>query len=122
MTNKTLIVAVSEFTTLTRSKAFVIGLILMPIIMAIAIGVERYTRDNADLRDRRFAVVDRSGVLMGPLQAAAEQRNRGADVSVAHTAPRFLPEPAAAGDGGREDALLAQLSDRVRRNELFAFV
>ena len=33
MTNKALIVALSEFNTLTRSKAFVVGIVMMPIFM-----------------------------------------------------------------------------------------
>ena len=47
--NKAMIVAVSEFTTLVRSKAFIIGLLMMPVFMAIALGVQKFTQE----RDRR---------------------------------------------------------------------
>src|SRR6266540_4174694 len=40
MKNKALIVAISEFNTLTRSKAFLVGILMMPIFMAIAFGVQ----------------------------------------------------------------------------------
>jgi len=45
MKNKALIVAVSEFTTLVQSKAFIVGLLMMPVFMAIAVGVQKFTRD-----------------------------------------------------------------------------
>ena len=62
MKNKTLIVAVSEFNTLTRSKAFLIGLAIMPVIMAIAVGVQKFTHDAVDTKDRPFVVADRTRV------------------------------------------------------------
>src|SRR4051812_20133495 len=92
MKNKTLIVALSEFNTLTRSKAFLVGILLMPVFMAIALGVQRFTRNSTDVNDRRFVVVDRTGALFGPLTAAAEEWNRGATETGVQTVPRFLPE------------------------------
>src|SRR6478736_5164759 len=91
MKNKALIVAVSEFTTLTRSKAFLVGLALMPIIMAIALGVQKFTRDIVDTKDRRFVVVDRSGVLYPAIATAAEQSNAGAFEGGTQKTPRYLP-------------------------------
>ena len=120
MKNKTLIVAVSEFTTLTRSKAFMVGILLMPIFMAIALGVQKFTRNATDVKDRRFVVVDRTGVLYAPLAAAAEDWNRGAVASGAQTSPRFLPSPATFPED--DDRARAELSDRVKRDDLYAFV
>jgi len=65
--NKALIVAIAEFTTLVRSKAFIVGLLMMPAFAGVAIGVQRFTKDATDVKDRRFAVVDRTGVLYAPL-------------------------------------------------------
>jgi ABC-2 type transport system permease protein len=120
MKNKALIVAISEFTTLTRSKAFLVGLALMPVIMAIAFGVQKFTRDNVDTKDRRFVVVDRSGLLYPAIAAAAEQSNLGAFEGGAQKAPRYLPaEQSFAPD---DQAARAVLSDRVRKEDLYAFV
>jgi len=120
MTNKALIVAVSEFTTLTRSKAFLIGLALMPIIMAIAVGVQKFTRENVDTTDRRFVVIDRSAVLYRSIAAAADQANQSAFEGGRQTAPRYLPsEQSFAPD---DQAARAALSDRVRKKEIYAFV
>ena len=92
---KTLIVAHSEFTTLVRSKAFMVGVVLMPVFMG--------RLDRADPRDegcdrhqdRTFAFVDYTGVLAEPLKAVAGLYNAStADAPAAGLArkgPRFLP-------------------------------
>jgi hypothetical protein len=56
--NKIAIVAQSEFGTLVRSKAFIISVILMPVVMAGSIFLVRATRDSTDVKDRSFAYVD----------------------------------------------------------------
>jgi ABC-2 type transport system permease protein len=122
VTSKALIVASSEFVTLTRSKAFLIGLFLMPVFMGAAVMLQRSTRDQSDGRDRRFAVVDRTGVLYAPLEAAAGEWNAAGDsTDGARRKPRFLPSLVSA-EGTTPDALAAELSDRVRRDEIYAFV
>jgi len=118
--NKTLIVAASEFTTLTRSKAFLLGLLMMPVFMGIAVGVQRFTREATDIKDRRFVVVDRTGVLFAPLKASADDWNRAARGGATQTLPLFLPSEASFEEGDEEAR--AALSDRVRRNEIYAFV
>jgi ABC-2 type transport system permease protein len=121
MKNKSLIIAVSEFTTLVRSKAFILGLLMMPVFMVIAVAVQKFTRDATDLKERPFVVVDRSGVLYEPLKAAADEWNQaGAGRDGVRTQPKFLPSNGtfAADDEGAR----AELSDRVKRGEIFAFV
>ena len=118
MKNKALIVAVSEFTTLVQSKAFIVGLLMMPVFMAIAMGVQKFTKDATDVKDRPFVVVDRTGVLYGPLNAAADAWNRASAPAGVQTQPRFLPAEERFG-GGDEQARAAP-SDRVTRQELYA--
>jgi ABC-2 type transport system permease protein len=120
MKNKTVVIATSEFTTLVRSKAFILGLLMMPLFSALAIGVQKFTKDATDIKDRPFAVIDRTGVLYGPLQAAADEWNAGVRAAAPQIAPRFLPSQTSfAGD---DQQARAALSDRVRREELYAFV
>jgi len=120
MSHKTLVVALSEFTTLVRSKAFILGLLMMPLFSALAIGVQKFTKDATDIRDRPFAVVDRTGVLYGPLKAAADEWNAGVRAAAPQIAPRFLPSEASfAAD---DQQARAALSDRVRHEDLYAFV
>jgi ABC-2 type transport system permease protein len=112
------IVASSEFATLVRSKAFIITLVLMPVIMAGSAVLMRATRDTRDTTGRRFAYVDRSGIVGPVLEAAADARNATA---AAEAVPRF--EPIRVSLGGRADEeLRLELSDRVRSKEIFAFV
>jgi ABC-2 type transport system permease protein len=122
MKNKALIVAVSEFTTMVHSKSFLIGLLMMPVFMGIAVGVQRFTRDATDITDRAFVVVDRSGALYGPLKSAADDWNRAGEAGGggARMQPRFLTSEATFDPA--DDRARAELSDRVKRGEMFAFV
>ena len=114
--NKILTVASSEFGTLVRSRAFLISLFLMPVLMAGSIYLARATRNTTDDVDRRFAVVDHSGALWPLVKAAADARNASGQAS-----GRF--DPVAVEPQGRtaEDIRL-ELSDRIRDKDLFAFV
>src|SRR5580765_1296399 len=120
MKNKALIVAISEFTTLVRSKAFIVGLLMMPVFSGVAIGVQKFTKDAVDIKDRRFAVVDRTGELYAPLKAAADGWNAAVRAASPQTAPQFLPAEARFEDG--DEQARAALSDRVRKDEIWAFV
>jgi ABC-2 type transport system permease protein len=119
MKNKALIVALSEFATLTRSKAFLVGILLMPIFMGLALGVQKFTRNATDIKDRRFVVVDRTGALYPAIAAAAEEWNRGTTATGVQLAPRFLPSPAMFGEA--DEHARAELSDRVRMDDIYAF-
>ena len=123
--HKTLIVAQSEFTTLVKTKAFLISLILMPIVMGGSIMIVRSTRNATDNKDRTFAVVDYTGVIAEPLKAVAGLYNSSTpsaiDGVLPRKGPRFIPieiKP----DGRAADDLRLELSNRVRKEELFAFV
>ncbi len=122
---KTLIVAQSEFATLVRSKAFVISVVLMPVVMIASIVLVRATKDATDSKDRTFAFVDYSGVVAEPLKSVAGLYNAATPESgeggLTRKGPRFIPlevKPA----GRIPEELRLELSDRVRTAELFAFV
>jgi ABC-2 type transport system permease protein len=116
--NKMLIVATSEFSTLVRTRAFLITLILMPVLMVASIGLSRAAKDATDTNTRRFAYIDRSGVIGPGLEAAAAARNAVANES---GQPRY--EPVVLDPAGKSDEQLRlELSDRVRSKEFYAFV
>jgi ABC-2 type transport system permease protein len=119
--HKTVIVAQSEFSTLVRSKAFVLSVLLMPVIMVASVYLIRSTRDTTDTKDRRFAFVDYTGVLAGPFLALTEAYNSGAAPGLPRTGARFLATEVKP-DGRPPDEIRLELSDKVRREELFAFV
>ncbi len=122
---KILIVAQSEFATLVRSKAFMVSIVLMPVIMVLSVVLMRATKNATDGKDRTFAFVDYTGVLGEQLVAVAQVLNAGsgdlADPQALRTTPRFIPVEVKP-DGRPPEALRLELSDRVRRQELFAFV
>ena len=122
---KILIVAHSEFLTLVHSKAFVVGVVLMPIIIGVALVLTRATKDATDGKDRTFAFVDYTGRIAEPLNAVAGLYNTSTvDAPIAglsRKGPRFLPLQVEPGGRPPEQVRLA-LSDRVRQGELFAFV
>jgi ABC-2 type transport system permease protein len=118
---KTFIVAQSEFATLVRSKAFVLGVLLMPVMMVGSIYLVRSTRNATDNRDRAFALVDHTGVLAAPLMAVTEAYNAGTAPGMPRTGARFLGTVVSPA-GRSPDEIRLDLSDRVRREELFAFV
>ena len=119
--SRVFIVAVSEFQTLVRTKAFIIGILMLPILIGASIGFQRFAEKRLDREDRAFAVIDHTGVLYAPLAAAAAEFNRAVDRAAERTGPHLLPtaiDPA----GRSADAVRLELSDRVKKKEIFAFV
>ena len=132
---KVLAIARSEYLQAIRSKAFIIGLLAMPLLMGGSILFQLMVKDQVDLTDRHCAVVDPTGELLAVLQAAAQERNAEeiwevdedsaaqatADDAVAREQrrPRFLIEGFVPGSGDRADVLL---SERVEADELQGFV
>jgi ABC-2 type transport system permease protein len=114
--NKIITVASSEFGTLVRSRAFLVSLFLMPVLMAGSIYLARATRNTTDDVNRRFAIVDHSGALSGLVTAAAEARNASGAASGRFDAVVVEPQNRTAED------IRLELSDRIRDKDLFAFV
>jgi ABC-2 type transport system permease protein len=122
---KALIVAQSEFVTLVKSKAFLVGLILMPVVMGTSIMLVRATKDATDMKDRTFAIVDYTGVIAEPLKGVANLYNSGApspmDAVLPRKGSRFIPVEIKPS-GADPQQLRLDLSNRVRKQEFFAFV
>jgi ABC-2 type transport system permease protein len=118
---RVLTIAQSEFLRLARSKAFIIGILLMPVLFGVMMLFTSYAESHVDLEDRKLAVVDGTGVLFEPIAAAAVAFNKESGEGPARTGPHFLTERV---DQGSRDIneLKLELSDRVRSKDLFAFV
>ncbi len=119
--NRILVVATTELLTLVKSKAFIIGLLMLPVLIAVSIGFQVFAARRADVDDHRFAVIDHTGALYDAIAAAAASHNAAAGTGRARTGPHFLPERAAP-DGADDGDLEVALSERVRRKDLFGFV
>src|SRR4051794_15163221 len=97
---------------------------LMPILFGGAVVLQRVVERQANQTFRRVAVVDDTGRLFAPLQAAVDSWNRGErDLGPrVSEGPQFTLEPIAPPPAADRQALLLALSQRVRAQDLFAFV
>lgn len=119
--HKIFVVASTEFGSAIRTKAFFVGILMLPIIWGGAILIQVFA-GKADTKPRPFAVVDHTGSLYPVIRDAAKVRNAsilGKDGKP--KAPPFEPQTVA-NSGKTAEALQLELSDRVRRGELFAYV
>lgn len=119
--SRILIIAQSEFLTLVKTKAFIIGILLMPVLMVGFFFFMAYAERHVDVERRPFAVIDHTGVLFDSIKAAADARNAEHVENGTRTGPEFVASPVDMS-GQSVDALKVELSGKVREKELFAFV
>lgn len=131
---KVLVVAMREYQAAVKTKAFLLSLVLMPVMMGGSIFFQMMMRDKVDIAEKRVALVDQSGRLYDALKTKADLRNQNnlddekvkgifevKDGVPKQVQPKYLLERFEAG-GLDHDQLCLRLSDRVRANEIFAFV
>src|SRR5690349_11649377 len=116
-----LVIAETEFVQLVKTKAFIIGILIVPVMMGAFITFMNYAEGHVDTTDRSIAVIDASGVIYDGLLAKAEKHNTEAGTGEAKKEPHFLLRKV--DTAGRDrDAVMVELSEQVRTKELFAFV
>src|SRR5262245_2062207 len=80
---KMLVIALREYHAAVRTRSFVVGLLIMPILMGGSLVVQRLLRDFRDTREKKFAVLDRTpkGQALRAVEAcvAAYNANRPVD-------------------------------------------
>lgn len=120
---KTLRIAEREYKAQVRTKGFVIGLILAPVIMSGSIIAMAIFKDSSDTTDKVIAVMDHSGIVAEALVEAAEERNAAAiyNEDGEKVRPAYLIE-VLEPDIAEPDAQRLDLSNRVRGGTLHAFV
>lgn len=123
MMYRILCLARRDYAATVRTKGFIIGLVLLPLIMGGGAVGSVLWKNRADTDEIRLAVVDRSGAVAEALAAAALERNRTdtRDADGRQVRPEYRVEIVAA-DGQDPLALRVALSDRVRRGELHGFL
>ncbi|HMO26385.1 MAG TPA: hypothetical protein PKB10_08950, partial [Tepidisphaeraceae bacterium] len=116
-------VAVREFNAGVRTKAFLIGVVMLPLLMGAGFIVGQLTQNVRDTRDRKFAVLDRTpGAALAPaIVQRVEARNENAifDEAGKQVRPRYLLEivPVPEDESALSELRFA-LSERVRQGEL----
>lgn len=121
---KILVVAKREYLATVRSKAFIISIVLMPILMGGGMFAQRLLRGVVDTADKRIVVVDRTGKLLPRLIESAQKHNTSSEVFDPEThkqiGAKYIIEPGPDHDLNDEERLA--LSQRVKDRKIFAFV
>ena len=118
---RVLTIAQSEFLTLVKTKAFIIGIFLMPVLMVGFFTFMSYAERHADTETRAFAVLDASGMFYDAIATAAGTYNDKSGSGTNQAGPHFVPKRVDLA-GRTVDDIKVELSDQVRKKELFAFV
>jgi ABC-2 type transport system permease protein len=126
---KTLVIAVREYLAAVRTKSFIVGLLMMPVLMGSGVVIQMVFQKMEDTGEKRFAVVDRTPgqKLAAALQAAAEARNNTEIFDPAthkQAKPRFVVdriEPSADTPEARIEQRIA-FSDEVLQGKYFGFL
>lgn len=123
---KIIVIAVREYQAAVRTKAFIVSVVAMPVMMGGSIAAQLFLRDKVDTTDKRIAVLDSSAVLYDSIAEVASQRNEtdifeGEGSDRKKTKPRFLIEKAQV-EASDPQRVIYELSERVRDREIFAFL
>jgi ABC-2 type transport system permease protein len=120
---KVWVVAVREYLAAVRTKSFIIGIVLMPVLMGGGFIAQLLLGDQVDLTPKKFAVIDRTpeAQLFPFLETAAKVQETVPGLKSPKRAPFFLeqvPVPANAN----LPQIRYELSQRVRDGELTGFL
>ena len=81
---KIITIAVREYKAMVATKAFLLSIILMPIIMLGSIVFMSVLQSQAKVKTRRIALVDHTGIFSTAIKCAAEAHNRDIDTQIAN--------------------------------------
>ena len=116
------VVATTEFGSSIRTKSFLISLLALPIIMGASILIQTIVAARVDVRPRKFVVIDDTQTLLSAISKAVEARNARLEASHDRL-PKFVLEPLPSwSESHGASSLELELSDRIRRGELDAYV
>lgn len=73
---KIFILAFREYKTAVRTRSFIIGLVIAPVLMFGSIFAINFFKDKVNVDDKKIMVIDHTGLLGQSLIDAAEERNK----------------------------------------------
>jgi len=122
---KIYVIAAREYLAVVRTKAFIISLVLLPVMMFGSIAIQRAAQKMQDVNDKRFVFIDNTPgqIVLSELETMLKARNARTMRDSRQTESRFVLEPATAGES--PDEIMRQrhaFSERVRQGTLIAFV
>ncbi|MFN7993013.1 MAG: ABC transporter permease [Bryobacteraceae bacterium] len=121
--HRALLIARRDYLATIRTKAFLIGLVVAPILFGGGFLGIALLKSQPDIKERRVAILDRTGQVATAVIAAIQEQNakdlfeKGTHKQVM---PRYVFETPAAESDLKLQRL--RLSDRVRSQQLFAFI
>jgi ABC-type Na+ efflux pump permease subunit len=97
---KTIVIAIREYLAAVRTKAFIIGLLMMPILMGGGTLIQLIFKKMEDAGEKHFAVIDRTPgqKLFDSLEVATRARNAPDSLEIydpdthEQTKPKFIVE------------------------------
>ena len=118
------IVATTEFASSVHTKSFLIGILVLPVLTAASMLLQFAIMRRVDTRPRTIAVIDGTGALAPSIERSAEAYNaQTVDGKGKTVRPRIAVEVVESKPGDLADAAVKlDLSDRIRRGQLDAFV
>jgi ABC-2 type transport system permease protein len=124
ISRRALVIAKRDYIISVRSKSFIFGLIVFPLLFGGSLIGVALMKARPDLRDRHVVLIDRTGKLAdfvvraAAAKSASEMFEKKTGIQIS---PRYIVEPVAPESGDPNLQRLA-LSGRVRKGELFAFL
>ena len=121
---KILILTLREYRTSVRTKSFIIGLLLAPVLMGGSMIVFMLLKDKVDVNDKTIAIIDHSGIMADTLVKTAEYRNAH-EIYDPETGEKVRPAyilEIIETDSSSLFETKMELSDRVRSKDLHAFM
>ena len=135
---KIITIAIREYRAMVATKAFLISIVMMPVLMLGGLLAMQLLRNAGTVSERRIAVIDQTGDFYDQLESAAKQRNqalfpdRSGEAGVDGSGndndedfPGFAKEKyllEKVDSTAVSNELQIELSDRIRNQDLYAFV
>ena len=131
---KILTIAAREYRAMVGTKAFLISITMMPILMFGGIIAMNLLRNVSDDKAKQIAVIDESGLLFSVLESAAKTRNSAIEQQsddndkqsngpFANNSRYEFEQVDTNADSEKSiDQWKLNLSDRVRKQDLYAFI
>ncbi|MFC1607390.1 ABC transporter permease [Candidatus Latescibacterota bacterium] len=121
---KILRLARREYSAAVRTKGFIIGLVLAPILMSGGFIAFKISEANVDISDKKLVVIDHSGVIADAILAASKARDKNEvfDKDSGKKVKPAYPVEVIAPDTDEPLKQRLGLSDRIRKGELHAFL
>jgi ABC-2 type transport system permease protein len=129
---KILTIAFREYKAMVGTKAFLLSIVMMPILMFGSVFVMSLVQNRGEIKTRKIAIIDRVGSFYDVLATAASLRNKQLDDQLADgknanpsqafgvIPERYVLEKITPSVEAQKQ--IAELSDRVRKQDLYAVV